>query len=226
MIRLLIAVLVSLVAADAVACGRCGFRGRLCRFASVEHHAVAVTPYVAPPPQTLILQNNYNAPNGAAALIAPQGGTVYGLQAAAAPYRLDPDAVLRQAAELTRGAQQLAATGLQGYSQTASLALTLSASQPAIQAAAITAPLAVQAPRQQTMTLTQRTDGTWEVKSADTAAQPAVAPSAKDDTMPSDEPRPQALAGVGTLVQRHCGSCRLAEARPEGRAVLRSWAST
>ena len=218
MIRAVVMMLVSLVAADAVACGRCGFRGRLCRFAVVDsHHAVAVAPYVAPQPQTLILQNNYNAPNGAAALIAPQGGTVYGLQAAAAPYRLDPDAVLRQAAELTRGAQQLAATGLQGYSQTASLALTLSASQPAIQAAAITAPLAVQAPRQQTMTLTQRTDGTWEVKAADTAAQPAVAPASKDDTMPSDEPRPQALAGVGTLVQRHCGSCHgLQKPDPKG----------
>lgn len=217
MIRGLVVLLISLVAADAVACGRCGFRGRLCRFAVVDsHHAVAVAPYVAPTPQTIVLQNNYTAPNGAAALIAPQGGTVYGLQAAAAPYRLDPDAVLRQAAELTRGAQQLAATGLQGYSQTASLALTLSASQPAIQAAAITAPLAVQQSRQQTMTLTQQADGTWKVTAADAAAsEPAVAPAAKDEGQPTREPA--ALGSVGTLVQKHCGSCHgLQRSDPKG----------
>lgn len=132
-----------LPAGNAEACGRCGLFGRACRFAS--HHVAQVVEVpvvqevVAPyqqPSQAIVVQNNYPPANGALPLIAQPGNTVYGLQAAFQPYRLDPDAVLRQAAELTKAAQSLADQGLRGYSNTASLALTLSASQPAIQSAA------------------------------------------------------------------------------------------
>jgi hypothetical protein len=212
MIRCLIVLLISLAAGDALACSRCGLFGRRCRFASHVDHHVAVAPVVAAP-QTLILQNNYNAPNGAAALIAPQGGTVYGLQAAALPYRLDPDAVLRQAAELTRGAQSLADQGLRGYSQTASLALTLQASQPAIQAAALTAPVAVQS-RQQTLSLTQQSDGTWAVRSSDEQI-PAAAPEPK----PEERSIPGPASAIGGLVRKHCGRCHGTE-KPDPKGGL------
>lgn len=132
-----------LPAGNAEACGRCGLFGRACRFASHNVAQVVEVPVVqevvAPyqqPSQAIVVQNNYPPANGALPLIAQPGNTVYGLQAAFQPYRLDPDAVLRQAAELTKAAQNLADQGLKGYSNTASLALTLSASQPAIQSAA------------------------------------------------------------------------------------------
>ena len=87
---LLSLILVAIVAADASACTRCGLFGRRCRFFSGHVDAVAVTPYVAATPTNLVVQNNYNAPNGAAAFLAPQGNSVYGLAQASQPYYLDP----------------------------------------------------------------------------------------------------------------------------------------
>lgn len=178
---------------NAEACGRCGLFGRACKFAS--HHVAqvvevpvvqeVVSPYQQPS-QAIVVQNNYPPANGALPLIAQPGNTVYGLQAAFQPYRLDPDAVLRQAAELTKAAQNLADQGLKGYSNTASLALTLSASQPAIQSAAqlqvggqyggqpaqLSSPLAVSGNgggggygvgAGQSIRLTQNANGTWSL---------------------------------------------------------------
>lgn len=179
-----------LPAGDAEACGRCGLFGRACRFAS--HAQVVEVPVVqevvAPyqqPSQAIVVQNNYPPANGALPIIAQPGNTVYGLQAAFQPYRLDPDAVLRQAAELTKAAQNLADQGLKGYSNTASLALTLSASQPAIQSAAqlqvggqpggqyggqpaqLSSPLAISGGANvgagQSIRLTQNANGTWSL---------------------------------------------------------------
>ena len=137
MIRLglLVGLVLSLFATDAYSCQRCGLFGRRCQFSQQVHHVqhvaqvVAVPAYVAPvaSPEVLVVNNQYAAPNGAAAFLAPQGQTVYGLQAAAQAYTLDPSAVLRQAAELTKGAQQLAGQGLSGYQQTATVALQLNA---------------------------------------------------------------------------------------------------
>lgn len=217
----------AMLAADASACSRCGLFGRRCRFASVavvvdQHAAVAVAA-----PQTIVLQNNFQAPNGAAAFLAPQGQSVYGLTQAAQPYTLSPDAVLRQAAELTKGAQQLAQQGLNGYQQTASLALTLQASQPAIQAAALTAqPQAIaQQPQSQSIKLTQ-VNGQWTVEmgsaggaGASTSTQPAAAPS------PDSPPQADSSGGINpdlpagpSLVAKHCASCHgLAKPAPANK---------
>ena len=219
-------ILVAVVAADASACTRCGLFGRRCRFFSGHVDAIAVAPYVAATPQNLVIQNNYNAPNGAAAFLAPQGQSVYGLAQAAQPYYLDPSAVLRQAAELTKGAQQLAQQGLTGYNQTASLALTLQASQPAIQAAALTAqPQAIATqPQSQTIRLTQ-VNGAWTVDLSGSGnqgggesgapTQPAVPPSPLSDPQPE---APGAIPSGGqSLVAKHCASCHgLDKSAPKG----------
>ena len=212
-------ILVAVVAADASACTRCGLFGRRCRFFSGHVDAIAVAPYVAATPQNIVVQNNFQAPNGAAAFLAPQGQSVYGLAQAAQPYYLDPSAVLRQAAELTKGAQQLAQQGLNGYQQTASLALTLQASQPAIQAAALTAPQQLNAGRSvsQTIKLTQNASGQWTVEAGSSEnqgggeggapTQPAVPPSPLSDPQPSGP----------SLVAKHCASCHgLDKAAPKG----------
>ena len=212
MLRIAALFLVSLAVADSAdACTRCGLFGRRCRFA----HQVAVPVIVETPvivqdvaavaaPSTLVIQNNYNAPNGAAALIAQPGNTVYGLQQAAQPYSLDPQDVLRQAAALTKGAQELAQQGLSGYQQTASLALTLNATQPAL-AAAIQAPQQFTAPSQptsQSITLKQGTDGRWQL---DVGQPSQVGANAKPQNIETPSPiRPNAGQ---SLVAKHCASC-------------------
>jgi mono/diheme cytochrome c family protein len=181
MIRAIAFCVAVLIAADAWACSRCGLFGSRCRFASQHHEVAAVVaaPVIAQPPISII--NNYAPGNGAAAtLIAPQGGSVYGLSTAVQAYSLDPAAVLRQAAELTRGAQQLADQGLKGYGQTAALALTLQASQPAIQAAVVQP---IQQPPQ-TLQIELR-DGKWQIVQP-TAAKPSAPDAPYEGT--SDEP--------------------------------------
>lgn len=214
MLRIAVAALLALVVADSAdACTRCGLFGRRCRFA----HQVAVPVVVATPviveevpvvaaaqPQTLVIQNNYNGgANGAAAnLIAQPGNTVYGLQQAAQPYSLDPQDVLRQAAALTKGAQELAQQGLSGYQQTASLALTLSATQPAL-AAAIQVPqqFTAQHSSSQTITLKQGGDGRWQLD----VGQPGQAgASTKPQAVEAPQIRPNASQ---SLVAKHCASC-------------------
>ena len=232
-------IMVAVVAADASACTRCGLFGRRCRFFSGHVDAFAVAPYVAATPQNLVIQNNYNAPNGAAAFLAPQGNSVYGLAQASQPYYLDPSAVLRQAAELTKGAQQLAQQGLTGYNQTASLALTLQASQPAIQAAALTAPQQLNSGRSvsQTIRLTQNSAGQWTVEAGSgeggAPTQPAVPPSPLSDPQPEapgaipsegfDEigGRPSIKPSAGAFVRANCASCHgLDKSAPKGNFYI------
>jgi mono/diheme cytochrome c family protein len=209
MIRAIVFGLTLLVAGDAWACSRCGIFGRGCRFGQshVVHHQAAqivAAPVIQPPSIAVI--NNYPPANGVAAtLIAPQGGSVYGLSTAIQAYQLDPAAVLRQAAELTKGAQQLAQQGLQGYGQTAALALTLQASQPAI-TAAITQPQAPPPP--QSLTLEYR-NGQWVISNGSQQPQQQNAPpnpSASAPAGPAEPPRPAGAAGA-TLLNRHCGQC-------------------
>jgi len=212
------------VATEAEACGRCGRFGRLCRFAHVavvDHVAVE---QVAATPTILTIQNNYNAPNGAAAFLAPQGQSVYGLTQAAQPYTLSPDAVLRQAAELTKGAQSLAQQGLNGYNQTASLALTLSATQPVMQAAALTAPQQLNSVKStsQSIRLTQNANGQWTVE-AGTTGGASTQPATDSGTVPAvgdsqaDTLQPAAPQGP-SLVAKHCASCHGQDlAAPKGK---------
>ena len=206
MIRAVVFAMVALAAADAWACSRCGIFGRGCRFASshhVEHvQAVVAAPIVQPP--SIAIVNNYPPANGAAAtLLAGQGGTVYGLATAVQAYQLDPAAVLRQAAELTKGAQQLAQQGLTGYGQTAALALTLQASQPAI-TAAITQP--VQQPPQ-SLRIELR-DGKWQIVDDKQQAKTPASPAPADTSAGEGPPPPQPVPARGfPLVSKHCGQC-------------------
>jgi mono/diheme cytochrome c family protein len=201
------------IAADAWACSRCGLFGSRCRFVSQHHEVAAVVaaPIIQQPPISII--NNYAPGNGAAAtLIAPQGGSVYGLSTAVQAYSLDPAAVLRQAAELTKGAQQLAQQGLQGYGQTAALALTLQASQPAIQAAVVQ-PIA--SPPPQTLQIELR-DGRWQI----------VQPTASTPPAPAQDPPQRTASAVSPargfpLVNKHCGKCHGVDiAAPKGGVYL------
>jgi mono/diheme cytochrome c family protein len=165
---------------------------------------------IAQPPISII--NNYAPGNGAAAtLIAPQGGSVYGLSTAVQAYSLDPAAVLRQAAELTRGAQQLADQGLKGYGQTAALALTLQASQPAVQAAIVQP---IQQPPQ-TLQIELR-DGKWQI----------VQPTVSTPPAPAQDPPQRSASAVSPargfpLTNKHCGKCHGTDiAAPKGGVYL------
>ena len=206
MIRTVVFAVAILVTADAWACNRCGIFGRGCRLASSHHvdhvQAVVAAPVIAPPSIAVI--NNYPPANGAAAtLLAGQGGTVYGLATAVQAHQLDPAAMLRQAAELAKGAQQLAQQGLTGYGQTAALALTLQASQPAI-AAAITQPVQ-QAPQSLRIELRE---GKWQiVDEAKQSTQPA-SPAPADTSAGEGPPPPQPVPARGfAVVAKHCGQC-------------------
>ena len=230
--------LVGLLAGEADACTRCGFRGRLCRFAVVDHHAVAqvvAAPYVPAQPQLLVVQNQYAAPNGAAALLAPQGNAVYGLQGAVQPYVLDPTAVLRQAAELTRGAQQLASQGLTGYNTTASLALQLNApanetlakgvaASATLHAAGLSAPSANQS---QALRITRGADGRFVVEDVTQQATVTAQTRVSSGSQTTELPRPEApppeepASNVGQLVRQHCAACHgLDKADPKGGVYL------
>ena len=238
----------AIFASDASACGRCGIFGRGCRFAQVHHVQQFVAPVVVDPhavvapyqqPQSIVVQNNYPPSNGVLPIIAQTGQTAYGLQAAFQPYRLDPDAVLRQAAELTKAAQNLADQGLKGYSSTASLALTLQASQPAI-AAAVNAPQQFVAPAgqgiSQSIRLSQNLDGSWKVDvDSGAGGQYASIPGAatgqvgsgSPNSSPGGHPVPGEIpgevpglspnAGIGALLKKHCASCHgKDQASPKG----------
>ena len=213
MIRAIAFCVAVLTAADAWACSRCGLFGSRCRFASQHHEVAAVVaaPVIAQPPISII--NNYAPGNGAAAtLIAPQGGSVYGLSTAVQAYSLDPAAVLRQAAELTRGAQQLADQGLKGYGQTAALALTLQASQPAIQAAVVQP---IQQPPQ-TLQIELR-DGKWQIVQPTASSTPPA---------PAADPPQRSASAVSPargfpLTNKHCGKCHGVDiAAPKGGIYL------
>lgn len=207
----------SLLLSDAEACQRCGLFGRRCQFAQVQqvHHVQQVAfaaPYVAAAasPEVLVVNNQYASPNGAAAFLAPQGNTVYGLQAAAQAYTLDLSAVLRQAAELTKGAQQLAGQGLSGYNQTASVALQLNAGTNdtiarGIAASSILQSAGLSAASSQNQTQALRIyseNGQWKV---DQGEQVAAQITAKIQQQTADATA--AVSGGQSLIAQHCGKC-------------------
>lgn len=201
MIRVIIALLLTLVTANAFACGRCGLFGNRCKFSS----HVAVAPLVVKQPEVFVVQNNYPQPNGAA-LLAQQGSAVYGLQGAAQAYTLDPAAVLRQAADLARGAQQLAKDGVDGFNSSASLAMQLNASTNDALAKGTAAALVLQAAglnqpstTSQAIKLSKDASGKWQVNNT----------------------QPPAQLNTSSMLTKKCGTCHgLDKAEPAGSLYL------
>ena len=194
MIRAIVFCVVALVASDVMACSRCGLFGNRCRFVSQHHEVSAVVAAPIAEPQPAIF-----------------AASVYGLSTAVQAYSLDPAAVLRQAAELTRGAQQLADQGLKGYGQTAALALTLQASQPAIQAAVVQP---IQQPPQ-TFQIELR-DGKWQIVQPTDSTRPE--PVADSPQRPASVAKP---ARGFPLTIKHCGKCHGTDlASPKGGVYL------
>jgi mono/diheme cytochrome c family protein len=216
MIRCVVFVLVVLAAGDAWACNRCGLFGNRCRYYASHSH-VAVAPVVVKSPDVFVVQNNYPQPNGAA-LLAQQGGTVYGYQAAALGYQLNPEAVLRQAADLARGAQSLAQVGLDGYNQSAGLALQLNASiqEPLARGVAASAVLSAaglnqqRGPSSQTLRISQDAAGKWQVEHVDPRAELHRRAAVE---RPADPNEP----ATASIINVKCGQCHgLDLAEPKG----------
>lgn len=217
--------LLAVFAADAEACQRCGLFGRLCRFQSVAHH-VAVAPAVAyQTPPVFVVQNNYPQPNGAAGLLAQQGATVYGYQAAASAYLVNPAEVLRQAAELSKAATATASLGLTGYSSTAQTALALQAGivEPMVRGhaaaqvleAAGLARQSAAAPQSFALRVTRTPAGQWAVESVEPAEAAAAAGVAPLEAVPPAPPAPTQSNGVSILATK-CAQCHgLSLAQPK-----------
>lgn len=206
---------------DAEACSRCGLFGNRCKF--VSHVAVAPVAIIKQP-EVFVIQNNYPAANGAA-FLAQQGGAVYGFNGAAQAYTLDPAAVLRQAADLARGAQSLAQVGLDGYNVSAGLALQLNAQvqEPLAKGAAAAAVLnaaGLSQPSQatqQAIRLYRDGSGRWQVENLE-----AAAVSAKVEAQTQPVPVPVADPNsVGVTVAAKCSQCHgLSLAEPKGGLYL------
>ena len=205
---------------NAEACNRCGLFGNRCRFQSSHVVAPVVASVVQyKQPEVFVVQNNYPQPNGAAALLAQQGSTVYGYQQAAAQYFVSPADVLRQAAELAKAAGQTAQLGLNGYNATAQTQLNLQASfadnlsrgqaaSQVLQAAGFTAP----ATQQQSLALriSRGADGQWAVTQADPVSvnqQITARLETSTTTTPTPAPTPEAVAKSNSIIAAKCASC-------------------
>ena len=214
---------------DLEACNRCGLFGNRCRFQSshVVEHQVAVAPVVQyKQPDVFVVQNNYPQPNGAAAILAQQGNTVYGYQQAAAQYFVNPADVLRQAAELAKAAGNTAQLGLNGYNATAQTQLTLQstfadnltrgqAASQVLTAAGFTAPQQQQ--QSLALRISRGADGQWQVTQAE-AAQVNAQIVAKLETKPA-EPAP--IERAGSILAAKCASCHgLDKTEPKGGVFL------
>lgn len=222
------------LACDASACSRCGLFGNRCKFVS-SHVAVAPVAVIKQP-EVFVVQNNYPAANGAAALLSQQGNSLYGFQGAAQAYTLDPAAVLRQAADLARGAQQLAQSGVDGFNSSASLALQLNAhsNEPLARGTAAAMvlnaaglnPQAITAPSQ-ALRLYRDANGKWQVDNADPAAITARVEyggtkQAQNTTAPAETPAvPPDASAVGATVAAKCAQCHgLAKSEPAAGLYL------
>lgn len=219
MIRaLLIAALAVLACDSADACNRCGLFGRNCRFVhnQVVHAEPAyVQAAVVTPPEVFVVQNNYPAP------LAPQGSTVYGYQAAAAAYHVDPAEVLRQSAELTKAASLTAQIGLNGFHDTARTQLSLQASitEPLARGQAAAQVLDAAGFRnqavQQSQSLALRVyseGGKWKVEQAE-----AEQVNAKIEAKVTSRPAGPAANNTTSMLTQKCASCHgLQLAEPKG----------
>jgi hypothetical protein len=230
---------VLLLSQHADACSRCGFRSP-CAF--VHHQQAVVAPVaVVKQPDVFVVQNNYPQPlAGQQAFTAPlaqQGSTVYSYSQAAAPYFVDPAAILAQAANLATAANQTALAGLNGYGDTARLQLQLQATLAAPMAQGAAAAQVLDAVginpqraqlRQQTSSLRiyQDASGAWQVEQPPqqvaqqitARAQITQPPSAKATPHPEQIPVP---AAGGSLIAAKCGRCHGQQlAEPKGKLYL------
>lgn len=208
----------------AQACSRCGLFGRNCRYQYTYTPHVAVAPVVQyQQPDVFVVQNNYPQPNGAVGLLAQQGATTYGLQAAAASYFVNPAEVLRQAAELSKAATATASLGLTGYNQTAQTQLALQATiaEPLVKghaAAQVLAAAGLSTPAAQTQSfalrISQDATGRWQVTAADPAQ---VSAQARAEVNASVPPTPTANSVLAAKCAR-CHGLNLTE--PKGGVFL------
>lgn len=232
--RIATALLLMVIANQAEACQRCGLFGLRCRYyvAPVVKQVVAPA-YVAPvayqQPNILVVQNAYGPPNGVAGLLAQQGSSVYGYQAAASSYFVSPAEVLRQAAELSRAASATASIGLTGYNTTAQTQLALQAGITSTvakgQAAAqVLTAAGLSEPQQQTQSLALKIvqqNGRWQVLSAEPAevnaqirAEINATPS-QPEIVPPPAPRP------ASVIAAKCAQCHgLNLTEPKGSVFL------
>lgn len=229
---------VLLLASHADACSRCGFRSP-CVY---QHQQAVVTPVVAvKQPDVFVVQNNYPQPLGGQAytapLTAPQGSTVYSYSQAAAPYFVDPAAILAQAAQLATAANQTALTGLNGYGDTAKLQLQLQASlaAPMAQGAAAAQVLdaaGINPQRQQlrqstaSLRIYQDAAGNWQVEQPSQQQAQQITARAQITRQPiATAPQPAeqlpAPATGNSLIAQKCGKCHGQQlAEPKGKLYL------
>lgn len=238
---LLVCAFMTTLARESEACSRCGLFGNRCRFVQQQtSYPVAVAPVTQyKSPDVFVVQNNYPAPNGAAALLAQQGSTVYqgGYQSAAQAYALNPADVIRQASELTKAAQLLAGDGLKGFNQVASTALALQASsaEPLIKSKAAVdvlnaAGLSQQLTQPQSLAIriSRGSDGQWQVTQADPAAvserlEVKVEPKSPAPMVTPEVEIQPASSAKPSVINAKCGSCHgLNLTEPKGGIYLGS----
>jgi len=230
------ALLLLLFAHEAHACQRCGLFGNRCRFVSrpvVQQHVVSQPVAVAPvatyqSPDVFVVQNNYPQPNGTIGLLAQQGTSVYGYQAAAAAYFVNPAETLRQAAELAKAASATASIGLTGYNETARTQLTLQAAiaEPLAKgqaAAQVLGAAGLSAPSSQSQSfalrISQDSAGRWQVTQADPAQVSAtVHAEINEHSTPTVPARPVNGASVLAAKCARCHGLNLTE--PKGGMFL------
>lgn len=138
-----------------------------------------VAPYVAPvvykQPEVFLVNNVYPPSIGA---YAQQGNSIYGYQAAAQSYFVNPAEVIRQAAELSKAATATASIGISGYGSIAQTQLALQAgiTEPLARghaAAQVLTAAGFTTPSQQSTSLALRvyqdSGGNWKVDTANAA---------------------------------------------------------
>lgn len=224
-----IVLLMSCLSSAEAACQRCGLLGlRSCNCRPVVRQQAYVAPvkqyvapvaypvqaqYVAPvvaykQPDIFVVQNNYPAPNGAAGLLATQGNSVYGFQAAAAQYFVNPSEFLRQSAELSKAAMATASLGITSYNQSGQTQLALQASiaEPLAKGQAASQVLNAaglsSSSQQQTQSLALRItrghDGNWQVEQSETIRAEV---QANEHSTPPPPPAPT------SVLDQKCARC-------------------
>lgn len=214
----------AVIASTSEACSRCGLFGRLCRYQNVVpvKHYVVPAAAVVKQADVFVVQNNYPQPIGA---YAAQGASVYGYQAAAQAYYVNPAEVIRQAAELSKAATATATIGLTGFNQTAQtqLALQASISEPLARghaAAQVLGAAGLSQPYAQQQSLALRIyqeNGSWKVEQSDGSAITARVQS----EMGAVPPIPQAPSASQSVIKEKCVRCHgLTLTEPKGGIFL------
>lgn len=201
------------IISDVSACQRCGLFGTRCRYYKAPVQYVApVQSYQAP--SVFVVQNNYPTPIGA---YAAQGNSIYGVQAAAQAYFVNPAEVIRQAAELSKAATATASLGITGFGQIAQMQLAIQEPLARGQAAAQVLTAAglsstIQQPLSLALKVSQSSTGQWQVQQV---APEEVNAQIQQKTSPVQAPQSTSLIG------QKCGKCHgLNIAEPKGGIFL------